>query len=148
MVPTFVYLSKNPTELISYARAARSSIHVNKSTIKCKPSSLYRRILQLCPPLCMLALSKVGREHGIITFPCDDHYRLSNTTWACDLCTFSGCQWAKLEKNNKVRHNMTQIACLLAVATVFAWFLGSNIYILQSEGGLYARQNYLCRNLR
>ena len=27
--------------------------------------------------------------------------------------------WAKLEKNNKVRHNVTQIASLLAVATVF-----------------------------
>ena len=27
--------------------------------------------------------------------------------------------WAKLEKNDKVRHNMTQIASLLAVATVF-----------------------------
>ena len=28
-------------------------------------------------------------------------------------------RWAKLEKNDKVRHNMTQIASLLAVATVF-----------------------------
>ena len=27
--------------------------------------------------------------------------------------------WAKLEKNDKVGHNMTQIASLLAVATVF-----------------------------
>ena len=27
--------------------------------------------------------------------------------------------WAKLEKNDKVRHNVTQIARLLAVATVF-----------------------------
>ena len=27
--------------------------------------------------------------------------------------------WAKLEKNDKVRHNMTQIASLLAVAAVF-----------------------------
>ena len=27
--------------------------------------------------------------------------------------------WAKLKKNNKVRHSMTQIASLLVVATVF-----------------------------
>ena len=27
--------------------------------------------------------------------------------------------WEKLEKNNKVRHSVTQIASLLAVATVF-----------------------------
>ena len=27
--------------------------------------------------------------------------------------------WAKFEKNDKVRHNMTQIASFLAVATVF-----------------------------
>ena len=27
--------------------------------------------------------------------------------------------WAKLEKNNKIRYNVTQIASLLAVATVF-----------------------------
>ena len=43
---------------------------------------------------------------------------------------------------------MTQMASLLAVATVFVAFWTLNIYILQSEqGGLYARQNYLCRNL-
>ena len=49
--------------------------------------------------------------------------------------------WAKLEKNDKVRHNMTQIASLLAVATVFV-DLWAPFY-----GGLYARQKYLCRNL-
>ena len=27
--------------------------------------------------------------------------------------------WTKLEKNDKIRHNMTQIGSLLAVATVF-----------------------------
>ena len=31
---------------------------------------------------------------------------------------FLAVWWAKLEKNNKVRHNVTQIASLLAVATV------------------------------
>ena len=37
------------------------------------------------------------------------------------ICSLSGLAvwWAKLEKNHKVRHNMTQIASLLAVATVF-----------------------------
>ena len=57
-----------------------------------------------------------GLIHGILTFPCDDHYRPSNATWARDLCAV---WWAKLEENDKVRHNMTQIASLLAVATVF-----------------------------
>ena len=44
---------------------------------------------------------------------------------------------------------MTQIASLLVVATVFTWLMICNVCILQSErwGGLYARQNYLCRNL-
>ena len=60
-----------------------------------------------------------GLIHGSVTFPCDDHYRPSNATWVHNLCTFSGCLMAKLEKNDKVRHNMTQLASLLAVATVF-----------------------------
>jgi hypothetical protein len=43
---------------------------------------------------------------------------------------------------------MSQMANLLAVATVFVALWSLNIYILQSEqGGLYTRQNYLCRNL-
>ena len=33
--------------------------------------------------------------------------------------SLSVCGWTKLEKDGKVRHNMTQIASLLAVATVF-----------------------------
>ena len=38
---TFVHLSKNPTELSSYARAraTRPSIHEYVPTIKCKPST-------------------------------------------------------------------------------------------------------------
>ena len=32
--------------------------------------------------------------------------------------------WPQLEKNDKVRHNMTQIASLLAVATVFVDLYG------------------------
>ena len=49
--------------------------------------------------------------------------------------------WIKLEKNDKVRHNMTQIASLIVVVTVFTWLMICNVCILQSEkGGLYARQ--------
>ena len=45
---------------------------------------------------------------------------------------------------------MAQMASLLVVATVHVALWTLNIYILQSErggGGLYTRQNYLCRNL-
>ena len=44
---------------------------------------------------------------------------------------------------------MARMASLLVVATVFIALWTLNIYILQSErgGGLYTRQNYLCRNL-
>ena len=41
--------------------------------------------------------------------------------------------WAKLEKNDKVRHNMTQIASLLAVATFFG------LHFTVREGGAYTR---------
>ena len=51
--------------------------------------------------------------------------------------------WAKLEKNDKVRDNMTQIASLLVVATVFTWLMVSNVYIYihftVREGGAYTR---------
>ena len=43
--------------------------------------------------------------------------------------------WAKLEKNDKVRHNMTQIASLLAVATVFI-DLWTPFYSRGGGGGL------------
>ena len=64
--------------------------------------------------------------------------------WARDLCTFLAVWWEKLEKNNKVRHIMTQIACLLAVATVLLTY-GPHFTV--REGGLYVGQNYVCRNL-
>ena len=48
--------------------------------------------------------------------PLHFHYQLSNATWACDLCTFLV---GKTRENDKERHNVTQIASLLAVATVF-----------------------------
>ena len=40
---------------------------------------------------------------------------------------------------------MTQIASLLAVATVFVDLWAP--FYSQGGGGLYARQNYLCKNL-
>ena len=86
---------------------------------------------------------KVGRGliRGILTFPCDDHYRPSNTTWARDLCTVLSLAvwWAKLEKNNKVRHIVTQIASLLAVATVFIDLLTP----FYSQGGGLIRETKL-----
>ena len=47
--------------------------------------------------------------------------------------------WEKLEKNDKVRHNVTQVASLLALATVFIG-LWTPFYS-QGWGCLYARQN-------
>ena len=46
------------------------------------------------------------------------------------LCTV---WWAKLEKNDKVRHNMTQIASLLAIATVLLTY---GLHFIVREGGL------------
>ena len=73
----------------------------------------------------MLALGKSGGGgggggliHGILTFPCDDHYRPLNAMRARDLRTFSGYSMGKTEKRQKF--NITQIATcsLLAVATI------------------------------
>ena len=83
----------------------------------------------------------MGRELicGIVTFLYDDHYRSLNAMWAHDICTFSGCLVGKTRENNEVRHNnMTQIASLIAVVTVFIglWIL---FYSRGGEGGLYMR---------
>ena len=59
-----------------------------------------------------------GGGGGILTFLCDDYYRPSNATWACDPCTFSSCLMGK----SREKH-MTQIASLLAVSTVFICIL-------------------------
>ena len=44
---------------------------------------------------------------------------------------------------------MAQMASLLVVATVFValWTLNIYIFTVRAGGGLYTRQNYLCRNL-
>ena len=73
-----------------------------------------------------------GLIRGIPTFPCGDHYRLSNATWARDLCTFSGCLAGKTREKRQSRHNMTQIASLLAVATVLLTY---GLHFTAREGG-------------
>ena len=79
--------------------------------------------------------SREGLIRGFVTFLCDDHYQPSNATWAHNLCTFSGYL---MDKTDKVRHSMTQIASLLAVATVFIGLWTRFIYS-QGEGGAYTR---------
>ena len=53
---------------------------------------------------------------GIVTFPHDDHYRLSIATWANNVSTFTGCL---TEKNNKVGLDMTQVVSVLTTAMIF-----------------------------
>ena len=98
----------------------------------------YRRIPRLRTPLCMLGLGKSGEGliRGILTFPCDDHYRPPNITWARDLCTFSGCLVGKTrEKRQSKAYCDTHIASLLAVATVFI-DLWTPFYSQGGGGGL------------
>ena len=81
----------------------------------------------------------------ILTFPCDDHYRLSNATWTRDLCTFSGYLMGKTRANQQSKAYCTympHIASLLAVATVFIglWTL---IFTFYSQGGGLIRETKL-----
>ena len=81
----------------------------------------YRRIprLRLPPSLC------IGQKLGGGLYAGSLQFRVTTITnrrmlrgraiFALSLAV----GWAKLEKNDKVRHSMTQIASLLAVATVF-----------------------------
>ena len=90
-----------------------------------------------------------GFIRGILTFPLttitDRRMSRGSAISVLSLAVW----WVKLKKNDKVRHIiiiiMTQIARLLAVATVFIdlW----TPFYSQGGRGLYARQNYLCRNL-
>ena len=86
------------------------------------------------PPLCMLALGKIGEaaysqelfisaRRPLLTIECH--------VGACMISVLSlAVWWGNLKKNDKVRHNMTQIASLLAVATVFVGLWTLSIYIL------------------
>ena len=80
------------------------------------------------PPLLNWANGR-GLIRRILTFPCDDHYRPSNATWARGLCTFSGCLIGKTRE----KRSSKAIARLLVVATVFSWLIVYNVCILQSE---------------
>ena len=71
-----------------------------------------------------------GLIRGILTFPCDDHYRPPNARGRAISVLSLAVWWAKLEKNDKVRHMMTQIASLLAVATTYG------LHFTVREGGL------------
>ena len=105
----------------------------------------YSKIPRLRPPL---HWAKVGRGFHLQDpyISHDDHYQPSNATWARSLYFL----WLFDEQNSRkttVRHNnMTQIASLLAVPTVFIGLWTLNM--LKGGGCLhvYARQNYLRRN--
>ena len=77
------------------------------------------------PPCVCASIGQNGRGliRGIVTFVCDDYYRLTNM-WARDLRTFSGSLMGKTQKKQQ-RHNMRQIANVLAV-DIFYWHI---IYI-------------------
>ena len=94
--------------------------------------------------------ARIGQKWGGGLYAGSLHFRVTTITdrrmtRGCTTSVLSLAVWlAKLEKNDKVRHNMTQIASLLAVATVFV-DLWAPFY--SQGGGLYARLKYLCRNL-
>jgi hypothetical protein len=90
------------------------------------------------PPLCMLALGKSG-EGAYTRDPNISAWRPLPTV-ECHVGARSlAVWWAKLEKNDKVRHNMTQIASLLVVATVFTRLMVCDIYFTVRGGGAYTR---------
>ena len=71
--------------------------------------------------------ARIGQKWGGGLYAGSSHFRVTTITdrrmprgRAISVLSISlAVWWAKLEKNDKVRHNMTQIASLLAVATVF-----------------------------
>ena len=83
---------------------------------------IYRRIPRLRPPF---VHARIGQKWGGGLYAGSLHLRVTTITdrrmprgRAISLLSLA-VWWAKLEKNDKVRHNMTQIASLLAVAAVF-----------------------------
>ena len=134
----------------------------------CK-SGLYRRIPRLRPP--PLVHARIGQKWGGGLYAGSLHSRVTTITdrrmprgRAISVLSLA-VWWAKLEKNYKVKHNMTQIASLLAVATVFV-DLWASFYSqggggliretkvpmqeleLKMEGGVYARGGRNCGILR
>ena len=62
--------------------------------------------------------------------------RSLNATWAHDLSGRFTVWWSKVEKNDKVRHNMTQIARLQYIATAILSDLWTP-FTVREGGGAY-----------
>ena len=94
----------------------------------------------------MLALGKTeeGAIRGTVAFPCNDVS--VNAMWGVQ------SQYFLWLKTTKACINVAQMASVLhvAVASVFIGFAWALLYLYFTvrEGGLYARQNYLCMNLQ
>ena len=84
---------------------------------------IYRRISRLRPPPFVHA--RIRQKWGGGLYAGSLHFRVTTITdrrmprgHAISVLSLA-VWWVKLEKNDKVRHSMTQIGGLLAVATVF-----------------------------
>ena len=82
-------------------------------------------------PLCMLALGKTG-EGAYAWDPCICVMTITDHRMPCRCSVsalFLAVWWAKLDINEKIRHDMTQMASLLAVFTIlFLWTLITTFY--------------------
>ena len=101
---------------------------------------MYRRIPRLRPPPFVHA--RIGQKWGGGLYAGSLHFRVTTITdrrvprgRAISVLSLT-VWWTKLEKSDKVRHKMTQIASLLAVATVFV-DLWAPFY--SQGGGAYTR---------
>ena len=98
-----------------------SRIEISLLSILLLCEYMYRRIPRLRPPF---VHARIGQKWGGGLYAGSKHFRVTTITdrrmpYGRAISVLSlAIWWAKLEKNNKVRHNMTQIASLLAVATV------------------------------
>ena len=63
--------------------------------------------------LCMLALVKIerGLTCKIVISLCDDHYRLKNVIWACDLYIFTGCSVDIIREKRQIKKWEVLILC-------------------------------------
>ena len=92
----------------------------------------------------MHARTLIGQKWGGGLYAGSLHFRVTTITdrrmpRGRAMCVLSlTVWWANLEKNDKVRHDMTQMASLLAVATVFI-DLWSPFYSQGGGGGAYKR---------
>ena len=88
--------------------------------------------------LCMLALGKTGEGayscYLLVTTITDRQMPHGHAISALSLAVW----WAKLEKSDKISHNMTQIASVLAVATAFIGLIS------RQRRGAYTRDENTC----